>query len=63
MKFMVLMNAFLGATFPMVRRYFWRRAAVLPDFGRGHPDPYLTSATNLVKEMGSGEYGMGWRPP
>jgi len=28
MNFMVLKNALLGATFPMVRRYFWRRAAV-----------------------------------
>ena len=28
MNFIVLRKALLGATFPMLRRYFWRRAAV-----------------------------------
>ena len=34
---------------------------VLPDFGfgGGHPDPNLTYAMDLVKEMGSGEDKMG----
>ena len=68
MNFKVLMKALLGAISTYVENIVLEKSScvktnVLPDFGGGHPDPYLTSATNLVNEMGSGEYGMGWRPP
>lgn len=31
----------------------------LPDFGGGHPDPNLTYAAELVKEMQKGVYDIG----
>lgn len=31
----------------------------LPDFGGGHPDPNLTYAAELVREMEKGQHGLG----
>merc|ERR1740123_1081506 len=68
-SFKVLMNSLHGATGPYVEKIFLEefkcdqsscvKTNVLPDFGGGHPDPNLTYAADLVKEMASGEHGMG----
>lgn len=68
-NFKVLMNSLHGATGPYVEKIFLEefkcdksscvKTNVLPDFGGGHPDPNLTYAADLVKEMASGEHGMG----
>ena len=66
MNFKVFINTLHGSTGPYVEKIFLEdfgrdKSNVLPDFGGDHPDPdpNLTYAADLVKEMGSGKYSMG----
>lgn len=58
----MLFDGMHGASGPYAKRIFGEilgvmddnllRCDVLPDFGKGHPDPNLTYAEDLVKRMG-----------
>ncbi len=61
-NFKILLDGMHGASGPYAKRIFHdifglsddsiMRCNVLPDFGKGHPDPNLTYAEELVKKMG-----------
>ncbi|XP_067679861.1 phosphoglucomutase-1-like [Haliotis asinina] len=65
----ILINAMHGVTGPYVRRIFVDELGApessiincvpLEDFGGHHPDPNLTYAADLVKELQKGQHGFG----
>ncbi|XP_046355510.2 phosphoglucomutase-1-like [Haliotis rufescens] len=65
----ILINAMHGVTGPYVRRIFVDELGApessiincvpLQDFGGHHPDPNLTYAADLVKELQKGQHGFG----
>lgn len=67
--FTFLSDSLNGVTGPYCKRIFvdelkaplesLRNYEPKPDFGGGHPDPNLTYASTLVKEMSSGKYEFG----
>lgn len=68
-QFRVLINGMSGVTGPYIKRIFVDElkapadsvvnAEPKPDFGGHHPDPNLTYAADLVKDMESGKYDFG----
>eukprot|EP00914_Ancora_sagittata_P010215 GHVO01019707.1.p1 GENE.GHVO01019707.1~~GHVO01019707.1.p1 ORF type:complete len:560 (-),score=70.55 GHVO01019707.1:660-2339(-) len=68
-KLEVLMNSMHGVVGPYVQRILVEELGMssanavncipLPDFGGGHPDPNLTYAADLVKEMQKGVHDFG----
>ncbi|XP_068617666.1 phosphoglucomutase [Battus philenor] len=67
--FKVLIDSMSGVTGPYVKEIFItelgaseasvRRVVPLEDFGGAHPDPNLTYAADLVKEVSNGDYDFG----
>ncbi|CAI9740335.1 phosphoglucomutase-1-like [Octopus vulgaris] len=68
-KLEILLDSMHGVTGPYVKKIFCDELGVdpkscvnsniLPDFGGLHPDPNLTYAANLVKELKKGKHGFG----
>ncbi|XP_061379038.1 phosphoglucomutase [Danaus plexippus] len=68
-KFNVLIDSMNGVTGPYVKRIFvdelgatednLRRVVPMEDFGGIHPDPNLTYAEDLVREVRKGDYDFG----